>query len=57
MKIEHDKLKEPPVAYGREFTYGEYYQWNFDYMVELIRGKIYKMSPAPCSPSYPKSEK
>ncbi len=29
------------------YTYADYLTWRFDEMVELIRGKIFKMSPAP----------
>jgi Uma2 family endonuclease len=33
--------------YGDNYTYGDYLKFEFDYMVELIRGKIFKMSQAP----------
>jgi Uma2 family endonuclease len=39
------KVKEPESPYG--FTYADYLTWNFKERVELIRGKIFKMSPAP----------
>lgn len=39
--------KEPAVPYGHEFTYADYLKFEFEEMVELIRGKIHKMSPAP----------
>ncbi len=29
------------------YTYADYYKWRFDERVELIKGKIFKMSPAP----------
>jgi Uma2 family endonuclease len=29
------------------YTYADYLQWQFDGMVELIKGKIFPMSPAP----------
>jgi len=29
------------------YTYADYLTWQFDEMVELIRGKLFKMSPAP----------
>lgn len=29
------------------YTYADYLQWQFDETVELIRGKLYQMSPAP----------
>jgi Uma2 family endonuclease len=37
---------EPDMTYG-EYTYADYVNFKFDYMVELIRGRIFKMSPAP----------
>jgi Uma2 family endonuclease len=32
---------------SKSYTYSDYLTWRFDEMVELIKGKIYKMSPAP----------
>ena len=32
---------------NKKYTYTDYLNWRFDEMVELIRGKVYKMSPAP----------
>ena len=29
------------------YTYADYYKWRFEDRVELIKGKIFKMSPAP----------
>ncbi|MEO1411127.1 MAG: Uma2 family endonuclease [Bacteroidota bacterium] len=29
------------------YTYADYMTWQFDEMVELIRGKVFRMSPAP----------
>jgi len=55
--------KEPAVAYHREihslnqldmskrYSYADYFQWKFKERVELIKGLIYKMSPAP-SPTH-----
>ncbi len=31
------------------YTYADYYKWQFEERVELIKGKIFKMSPAPNS--------
>ena len=31
------------------YTYADYLKWQFDERVELIKGKIFKMSPAPSS--------
>ncbi|MDA8693464.1 Uma2 family endonuclease, partial [Saprospiraceae bacterium] len=32
-----------------QYTYADYLQFEYDHMVELIRGKIFKMTPAPAS--------
>lgn len=40
-------VEEPQSDYG--FTYADYLTWNFKERVELIKGKILKMSPAPLS--------
>lgn len=32
---------------SKSYTYADYLTWQFDEMVELIKGKVYKMSPAP----------
>jgi len=32
---------------NKSYTYADYLTWQFDEMVELIKGKIYRMSPAP----------
>ena len=39
------KIEEPESPYG--FTYADYLTWNFKERIELIRGQIFKMSPAP----------
>ncbi|HMR44748.1 MAG TPA: Uma2 family endonuclease, partial [Saprospiraceae bacterium] len=39
------KVEEPDMA--GYYTYADYLTWEFEGYVELIRGKIYKMSPAP----------
>ena len=38
-------VEEPQSDYG--FTYADYLTWNFKERIELIKGKIFKMSPAP----------
>lgn len=40
-------VEEPSLAYGHEYTYADYLKFQFEEMVELIKGKIYHMSPAP----------
>lgn len=32
---------------NKRYTYADYLTWQFDEMVELIRGRVFKMSPAP----------
>ncbi len=32
---------------SKRYTYADYITWQFDDMVELIKGKIFRMSPAP----------
>ncbi|MCB9261643.1 MAG: Uma2 family endonuclease [Flavobacteriales bacterium] len=46
------KVEEPIASYGmldesKEYTYAEYLTWKFKERVELIRGRIKKMAPAP----------
>ena len=33
----------------KSYTYADYLKWTFDERLELIKGKIFKMSPAPSS--------
>jgi Uma2 family endonuclease len=32
---------------SQEYTYADYLQWTFEERLEIIKGKIFKMSPAP----------
>jgi len=32
---------------NKKYSYADYLMWQFDEMVELIKGKIFRMSPAP----------
>src|SRR5687768_7565222 len=41
------KAEEPDLS--GSYTAKDYMKWTFEGLVELIRGKIYKMSPAPTS--------
>jgi len=48
------KAEEPITDYGRldlngTYTYWDYLRWQFKERVELIKGKVFKMSPAPGS--------
>jgi hypothetical protein len=38
-------VEEPDPSLS--YTYADYLKWRFEEQVELIRGKIFKMSPAP----------
>lgn len=40
---------EPEALYGGTYTAKDYLSWTFDAMVELIKGKVWKMAPAPAS--------
>jgi Uma2 family endonuclease len=41
------KIEEPDLS--GTYSYSDYLTWQWTEMAELIRGKIYKMSPAPSS--------
>jgi len=41
------EAKEPIALYGDNYTAKDYLSWSFDAMVEIIKGKVWKMSPAP----------
>lgn len=49
MEIEKkpNQVQEPDLS--GTYTAAEYLQWKLDEMVELIRGKVFKMTPAPSS--------
>lgn len=47
-KEEHPSSVEEPDMAGT-YTAADYLSWTFEGFVELIRGKIFKMSPAPTS--------
>ena len=32
---------------NKTYTYADYLQWSFEERLELIKGKIFKMTPAP----------
>jgi Uma2 family endonuclease len=46
------KVEEPIAEYGqldlnKTYTYLQYCSWKFEERIELIKGRIFKMSPAP----------
>jgi|GEM_PF-5922833 len=48
--IDPNIIEEPTAGeYGKVYTYSDYLKFEYDHMVELIRGKIFKMSTAPKS--------
>ncbi len=47
---EENIVSEPEAVYNRtHYTYADYLKFTFDEMVEIIKGRIFKMSPAPTS--------
>lgn len=42
-----DEAKEPVIDYNKVYTYGDYLKLEIDEMVEIIRGKIFRMCAAP----------
>lgn len=45
--IQKNEVGEPVFDYNRVYTYGDYLNFDIEEMVEIIRGKIFRMSPAP----------
>lgn len=41
------EIREPDMRYDGRFTAADYLTWKTEELLELIRGKIYRMSPAP----------
>lgn len=48
-ELKVSEINEPPTTYTNHYTYADYLNFTFDEMVEIIKGKIYRMSPAPTS--------
>lgn len=40
-------LNEPSTSYTGKYSYADYLTWQLDEMVEIIRGKLFKMTAAP----------
>lgn len=40
------QMKLADLDLNKVYTYADYFKWQFDERVELIKGKIFKMSPA-----------
>lgn len=48
MKAENkDILKEPSASYEGKYSYADYLTWQLDEMVEIIKGRLFKMAAAP----------
>jgi Uma2 family endonuclease len=41
------EANEPTIDYNRTYTYADYLKMVFDERFEIIKGKLFKMSPAP----------
>lgn len=41
------EVKDPIVGYDGLYTYADYVKWDIIERVEIIKGKLFKMSPAP----------
>jgi Uma2 family endonuclease len=42
-------MKFADLDLSKTYSYADYYQWSFEERLELIKGKIFKMSPGPAS--------
>jgi Uma2 family endonuclease len=40
-------IKEPTTSYTGKYSYADYLTWQLDDMVEIIKGKLFKMAAAP----------
>jgi Uma2 family endonuclease len=47
--MEQNSVNEPILSFGKSYTYADYLNFSYEEMVEIIKGKIFKMSPAPSS--------
>jgi Uma2 family endonuclease len=47
--MDEQMLNEPGLDYNASYTYADYLRWTIEERIELIKGKIFKMSPAPSS--------
>jgi len=42
-----DILKEPSASYRGNYSYADYLTWQLDEMVEIIKGRLFRMTAAP----------
>ncbi len=47
--IQTPTVQEPDFSYPGVYTYADYIKWTIEERIELIKGKIFRMSPAPTS--------
>lgn len=45
--VEEPVSKFADIDLSKSYTYADYLKWEFDERLELIKGRIFKMSPAP----------
>ena len=45
LKVKSMELSD--LDFSKTYSYADYFKWQFDDRLELIKGKIFKMSPAP----------
>jgi len=45
--IQTPSVQEPDFSYSGVYTYADYIKWTIEERIELIKGKIFRMSPAP----------
>ncbi|XZF12574.1 Uma2 family endonuclease [Chitinophagaceae bacterium MMS25-I14] len=43
----NSEVNEPDFTYGGVYSYADYLKWTIQERLELIKGKIFRMSPAP----------
>jgi len=44
-----NEVREPLVELDGSYTYADYLTWTMDEMVELIKGRVFRMNAAPKS--------
>ena len=47
MNVKEPNTEYSPLDLSKEYTYFDYLKWRFSQRVELVFGKIIKMSPSP----------
>ncbi len=47
--MDDQMLNEPALDYNGSYTYADYLKWTIEERFEIIKGRLFKMSPAPSS--------